>query len=46
MLSKKWSQMNALRDYFSHEIDISKLLDADFKFPKIHLISHWVQQIC
>ena len=37
--------MNALRDYISHEIDVSKELDADFNFPKIHLMSHWVELI-
>jgi len=37
--------MNAWRDYFSHEMDISKELDADINFPKIHLISHWAEQI-
>jgi hypothetical protein len=30
--SKKWREMNAWRDYISHEIDISKKLDADFNF--------------
>jgi len=38
--------MNACRDYISREIDVSKELDADFNFPKIHLMSHWVEQIC
>jgi hypothetical protein len=46
MPSKKWREMNAWQDYISHEIDISKELDADFNFPKIHLMSHWVEQIC
>jgi hypothetical protein len=44
-LSKKWREMNACRNYISHEIDVSKELDADFNFPKIHLMSHWVEQI-
>jgi len=44
-LSKKWRKMNAWRDYISHKIDVSKEFDADFNFPKIHLISHWVEQI-
>jgi hypothetical protein len=44
-LSKKWREMNAWWDYIMHEIDVSKELDADFKFPKIHLMSHWVEQI-
>jgi len=43
--SKKRCEMNAWRDYISHEIDVSKELDADFNFPKIHLMSHWVKQI-
>jgi len=38
--SKKRCEMNASRDYISHEIDISKELDANFNFPKIHLMSH------
>jgi hypothetical protein len=37
--------MNAWRDYISHEIDVSKVLDADFNFLKINLTSHWVEQI-
>jgi len=37
--------MNAWQDYISHEIDISKDLDADFNFPKIHLMSYWAKQI-
>jgi hypothetical protein len=43
--SKQRREMNAWWDYISHEIDISKELDADFNFPKIHLMSHWVEQI-
>jgi len=43
--SKKRREMNAWRDYISHEIDISKQLDADFNFPKIHLMSHWAEQV-
>jgi len=43
--SKKRREMNAWQDYISHEIDVSKELDADFNFPKIHLMSHWVEQI-
>jgi len=34
--------MYAWRDYISHEIDISKELDADFKFSKIHWMCHGV----
>jgi hypothetical protein len=33
-------EMNAWREYISNEIDISKEFDADFNFPKIHLMSH------
>jgi hypothetical protein len=44
--SKKWHSMNPWNDYISHEIDVSKELDADFNIPKFHLISHWVEQIC
>jgi hypothetical protein len=38
--------MNPWRDYISHEINVSKESDADFIFPKIHLISQWVEQTC
>jgi len=40
MPSKKWREMNTWCDYISHKIDNSKELDADFNFPKIHLMSH------
>jgi len=40
--SKKRREMNAWRDYVSHEIDGSKELDADFNLPKINLMSHCV----
>jgi hypothetical protein len=43
--SKKGREMNAWWDYISHEIDISKELDADFTFPKIHLMSHWAEHV-
>jgi len=43
--SKKRREMNAWQDYISHEIDVCKELDADFNFQKIHLMSHWVEQI-
>jgi hypothetical protein len=43
--SKKRREMNAWRDYITHEIDASKELDADFNFPKIYLLSHCVEQI-
>jgi hypothetical protein len=42
--SKQPREMNTWRDYISHEIDVSKELDADFNFLKIHLMSHWVEQ--
>jgi len=34
--SKKRRKLDAWRDYIRHEIDVSKELDADFHFPKIH----------
>jgi hypothetical protein len=43
--SKKRREMNTSRDCISHEVDGSKELDADFKFPKINLMAHWVEQI-
>jgi len=43
--SKNWHEMNTWWAYFSHEIDVSKVLDADFNFPTIHLMSYWVEQI-
>jgi hypothetical protein len=43
--SKKWREINPWRDYITHEIDVSKELDADINFPKIHFVSHWVEQI-
>jgi len=43
--SKKRHEMNAWRDFISHKIDISKELDADFNFQKIHLMSHWAEQV-
>jgi hypothetical protein len=45
MLSKKPHKMNALWDYISHKTVVSKVLDAGFNFPEIHLMSHWVTQI-
>jgi len=41
----KGREMNAWQEYISHEIDISKELDADFNFPMIHLRSHWAEQV-
>jgi hypothetical protein len=43
--SKMRHEMNAWRDYISLEINVSKALAADFNFPKIHLMSHWVEHI-
>jgi hypothetical protein len=43
--SKKRHKVNAWRDYISHETDVSKEFDTDFNIPKIHLLSHWVEQI-
>jgi hypothetical protein len=43
--SKKRHKTNAWWVYISHKIDISRELDADFNFPKIHLMSHWAEQI-
>jgi len=43
--SKERHEMNAWRDYICQKIDISKELDADFNFPKIHLMSHWAEQL-
>jgi hypothetical protein len=40
MPSTKRREINAWQDYISHEIDVSKELDADFNFPKIHFISY------
>jgi hypothetical protein len=37
--------MNGWQDYISHEIDISKELDANFNLLKINLISHWAKHI-
>jgi hypothetical protein len=38
--SKKRREMNPCRDYLSHKIDVPKELNANFNFPKIHLLSH------
>jgi len=43
--SMKQRETNAWWDYISHQIDVSKELDADVVFPKIQVMSHWVQQI-
>jgi hypothetical protein len=41
----KRREMSTWRDYITHEIVVSKELDADSNFPKIHLMSHWVEPI-
>ena len=43
--SKMWPETMTSRDHISHEIAISKELEADFNFPQIHFISHLVEQI-
>jgi len=43
--SQTQRKMNAWQDYICHKIDVSKEFDAEFKFPKILLLGHWVQQI-
>jgi len=43
--SKNRCEMNTWRDYISHEIDVSKELDANCNFPKTDLMSHWVESI-
>jgi len=42
---KKRCEMNPWRDDIIHEIDVSKELDDNFNYPKIHWISHWVDEI-
>ena len=44
--SKKRLEMNAWRDYISHEIDVSKKLHPNFNVPNIHMMSHRAKQIC
>ena len=44
-LSKMRREINAWRDYISHEIYVSKELDVEFNHPNIHLMSHWVKLI-
>jgi hypothetical protein len=43
--SMNLGEMNAWQDYISHKIHISKELDADLNFSKIHLMSPWAEQI-
>jgi hypothetical protein len=44
--SKERHEMDGWREYISHEIAISNKLDGIFSCPKLHLLHHWVQQIC
>jgi hypothetical protein len=44
-LSNKRHKINASRDYISHDIYIYKELDVDFNFLKIHMMSHWAEQV-
>jgi hypothetical protein len=39
-------EMNSLREYLSSKIDISEEFDAEFNFPKIHLMPHSAERIC
>jgi hypothetical protein len=43
--SKKLREMNAWRDIVNNKILVSKELYADLNFPKIHVMSYWVEQI-
>jgi hypothetical protein len=45
MRSKKWREMTAWKDYISHKTNYCNELDADFNFPKIGWMSHWVEPI-
>jgi len=44
--SKTQFELNAWWDYISHEIDVIKDSDADFNYPKVHLMYHLGEQIC
>jgi len=46
MPSKKQPEMKTWWDYISNKVDDSKELDANFNIVKIHLLFHWVEQIC
>jgi hypothetical protein len=37
--------MNAWRDYMSHKMVISKVLDADMTLPKICLMCNWAEPV-
>jgi hypothetical protein len=39
-------EMNAWQEYFSHEMEFTKALHANFNVPNIHLMVHWVEQLC
>ena len=45
MLSMMQLEMNPWWDDISNERDVSIEFDADFNFPLIQLMSHWVEQI-
>jgi len=38
-------EINDCWDYIRYESDVSKELDTDFNYPKIHPMSHSVDQI-
>lgn len=42
---KNRAKMNPWWNSISYVIDVSMELDADFNFPTIHLMSHWVKLI-
>jgi hypothetical protein len=43
--SKHRGEMQGWWEYISREIDVAKELAADFNYPKLHLLSPWVEQI-
>jgi hypothetical protein len=43
--SEEMPDMNTWQDYISLEIEVSKELAANFNFPKIDIMWHWVKQI-
>ena len=43
---KKRRKMTRWRYYISHEIYVFEVLDANFTILKMHMMSHWVKQIC
>jgi hypothetical protein len=46
MVPKTWRNLNALRYYICHEIDMFKQLAANLNIWKISLVSYCVGQIC